>query len=48
MKIIHTDCVKTCINNQSVNPVLNEPAPSIDKTEHELPRHTRSTLSQLR
>ena len=48
LKSIHTRSVRDSINNLGNNRVLNSQPPKISKTEKELPRITRSTLSQLR
>ena len=48
LKTIHTRSVRDSINNLGNNRVLNSRPPKISKTEKELPRITRSTLSQLR
>ena len=48
LKNIHTTTVQDCINAQAHNSVINKPAPEIHKSEKELPRKTRSILSQLR
>ena len=48
LKNIHTIKVQDCINAQAHNSVINKPAPEIHKSEKELPRKTRSILSQLR
>ena len=48
IKIIHTKEVQENIKNLGNNPVLNAPAPQINNNERDLPRTTRSTLSQLR
>ena len=48
LKFLHTSCVQSTIQNQQVNPILNLPAPEIDKSEKTLPRKTRVTLAQLR
>jgi len=48
LQIIHTRSVQNVINNQSNNPILQEPAPPIHKSESELPRQARVTLAQLR
>ena len=48
LKTLHTECVQGALNGYAVNKVLNEPAPPIHKSERELPRSVRSTLSQLR
>ena len=45
---IHTDIVRTAINNQRPNRVLGTPPPQISKSEKSLQRATRSVLSQLR
>ena len=47
-KKIHSDTVRTTINNYPVNKVLQTNPPEIDKTEKELPRNTRTTLAQHR
>ena len=48
LKHIHTESVRAVIANQANSIVLDEPAPSIDISERELPRRTRTILSQLR
>jgi len=48
LKEIHTMEVQNSIANLGNNPVLNAQAPKIHKDEKNLPRITRSTLSQLR
>ena len=48
IKIIHTKEVQENIKNLGNNPVLNAPPPEINICERNLPRTTRSTLSQLR
>ena len=48
IKTIHTKEVQENIKNLGNNPVLNAPAPQINNNERDLPRTTRSTLSQLR
>ena len=48
LKTIHTNSVRDTINNLGNNRVLNARPPKINKAEKELPRTTRSTLSQLR
>ena len=48
LKKIHTDSVAATIAAQEDNPVLNAPAPAIDKSEKNLPRKARTSLSQLR
>ena len=48
LKSIHTAYVQASITNIGNHPLLNEPAPPVDKSEASLPRVTRSTLSQLR
>ena len=48
LKSIHTESVSLAIATQTNNLVLNAPAPNIDQTEKELPRKTRTVLSQLR
>ena len=45
---IHTQYVSKAIEDLGNHPLLNTPAPAIDKSETDLPRHYRSTLSQLR
>ena len=47
LKSIHTSCVQDTIAKQ-VNKILNAPPPKIDDSEKDLPRRTRTTLSQLR
>ena len=46
IKNIHTVSVANTISNQENNPVINAPAPQIDKVEKSLGRKARSTLSQ--
>ena len=48
LQILHTNSVQDTISNQSNNPILNEPAPPIHKSEKNLPRKSRATLAQLR
>jgi hypothetical protein len=48
LKTIHTESVSATITAQENNPTLGRPPPEIDKAEKDLPRKTRSTLSQLR
>ena len=48
LKTIHTESVSATITAQENNPTLGRPPPEIDKTEKDLLRKTRSTLSQLR
>lgn len=48
LKDIHTDSVRDSINSLDFNKVLNEKPPLIHKSEKELPRRSRSLLSQLR
>ncbi len=48
LKEIHTKDVAKAIKLIKPNPVLNTPAPNINKDEKNLPRKTRSTLAQLR
>ena len=48
LKQIHTESVRTVIANQSNNRVLNEPAPSINKSELTLPRSARTSLARFR
>ena len=45
---IHTKFVSEAISAQGNHPLLNQPAPSVNNSEQSLPRHYRSTLSQLR
>ena len=47
LKSIHTSCVQDTIANQT-NKILNDPLPKIYDSEKDLPRRTRTTLSQLR
>ena len=47
-KAIHTKYVSQAINAQGNHPLINRPAPEVNNTEKSLPRHYRSTLSQLR
>ena len=47
LKSIHTSCVQATIDNQT-NKILNAAPPKIDDSERNLPRKTRTTLSQLR
>ena len=44
LKAIHTSFVQSSIDAIGNYPLLNEPAPPVDKTETSLPRVTRSTL----
>lgn len=48
LKKIHTDTVSKTIQELGPNNVLNTKPPEIHQSERELPRSTRSTLSQLR
>ena len=48
LRTLHTNGVKDDITKIGNNKILNEPAPSIAKTEQTLPRSTRTTLAQLR
>ena len=48
IKSIHCTTVTRTVNSYPVNKVLNEPPPTISNEETELPRKTRSILSQLR
>ena len=48
LKHVHTSFVQASIDEIGDHPLLNEPAPAIDKSELSLPRSTRSALSQLR
>ena len=48
LKRIHTESVSATIALESPNPILGHKPPEIDKSERDLPRITRSTLSQLR
>ena len=48
LKVIHTADVRSSILNLGNNPVLDAPPPEVHKGEKDLPRTTRSTLSQLR
>ena len=48
LKTLHTTNVQATILKQQNNPVLQHPAPKIDKSERTLPRKTRVTLAQLR
>ena len=45
---IHSETVRTVINNYPANKVLNSKPPEINQSEKELPRDTRTTLAQLR
>ena len=45
---IHTQFVSRAITAQDNHPLLNIPTPPVDRSEQLLPRHFRSTLSQLR
>ena len=45
---LHTKYTRKAILEQGNNPLLAIPTPLINKSEQELPRHYRSTLSQLR
>ena len=47
-KLIHTKYVSQAISAQGNHPLLNRPIPLVNKSEETLPRHYRSTLSQLR
>ena len=46
-KAIHTKYVSQAISAQDNHPLLNQPTPTVNSTEKSLPRHYRSTLSQL-
>ena len=48
IKAIHTSTVESFLNLAPPNKVLNVPPPEIDPEEERLPRHYRTTLSQLR
>jgi hypothetical protein len=48
LEAIHTATVTLAKNSAAVNRVLDRPPPEIDKSEIQLSRGTRSTLSQLR
>ena len=48
LKRIHTKTVKNVISNAEPNKVLKTRPPEVNKSEINLPRTTRSTLSQLR
>ena len=48
LKTIHTESVRETISRQQPNPVLQEPAPKIHRSETLLPRNTRATFCQLR
>ena len=48
LKAVHTSFVQSSIAKIGANPILNEIPPAVDKSEAELPRKTRTTLSQLR
>ena len=48
IKTIHKSSVADTITNLPDNKVLGRPAPEVDKSEASLPRHTRTTLAQLR
>ena len=48
LKAVHTNFVQASIDKIGNNQILNEPPPPIDKSESDLPRKTRSKLSQLR
>ena len=45
---IHTEYVRKSLLAQGNNPLLHIPTPDVDQSESILPRHYRSTLSQLR
>ena len=45
---IHTKQVEKSISVQGTHPLIGISAPDLNKTEQSLPRHHRSTLSQLR
>ena len=45
---LHTSFVTKAIANQGNHPLLNQPTPEVNRTEKSLPRHHRTTLSQLR
>ena len=47
-KALHTKFVSQAIDAQDNHPLLNQPTPKVNVTEKSLPRHYRSTLSQLR
>ena len=46
-KEIHTKYVANAIAAQGNHPLLNQPTPEVTKTEQDLPRSYRTTLSQL-
>jgi hypothetical protein len=48
IKTIHTMAVDECLKSYGPNPILSQPAPSIDKSEQSLPRGTTRILAQLR
>ena len=48
IKSIHTHHITDYLQGQPNNKVLNQPAPSIHKSEEALDRSTRRTLAQLR
>ena len=48
IKSLHTDAVTRAINLSDRNPLLNDLPPPIAEEETTLPRHCRTTLSQLR
>ena len=48
IKQIHTLIVNNYLQDQPLNKVLNDHPPAIDSSEQSLPRHTRTTLAQLR
>ena len=47
-KAIHSKYASGAINAQGNHPLLNQPTPAVNITEKSLPRHYRTTLSQLR
>ena len=48
LKTIHTNEVRSYITSRERNQVLEDKPPEINPTERNLPRSTRSSLSQLR
>ena len=47
-RLLHTQFVNKAIESQGNNLVLGIPSPDVDQSESQLPRHHRTTLSQLR
>ena len=47
-KTIHTETVRAYLDQRDAHPLLQTPAPDVDKSETGLPRASRRTLAQLR